>query len=95
MRPSATTIERIQLSQVGAAGISEDASRSNPKPSRGPAYDVHVGAGFQRLLQRLGRAGVKRLGLLRKLFEQIAEIEQADQRHDIRRDRGAGDHPGR
>jgi hypothetical protein len=34
MRPSATTIERIQLSQVGAAGISEEASRSNPRPSR-------------------------------------------------------------
>jgi hypothetical protein len=34
MRPSATTIERIQPSQVGAAGISEEASRSNPRPSR-------------------------------------------------------------
>jgi hypothetical protein len=40
MRPSATTIERIQLSQVGAAGISEEASRSNPKPSRNRAIAV-------------------------------------------------------
>ena len=58
----------------------------------GPADDLHVGAGFQRLLERLGRAGVKRLGLLRETFEQIAEIEQADQRHDVRPDRSAGDH---
>jgi hypothetical protein len=34
MRPSATAIERIQLNQAGAAGISEEASRSSPKPSR-------------------------------------------------------------
>ena len=34
MRPSATAMERIQLSQAGAAGISEEANRSSPKPSR-------------------------------------------------------------
>ena len=34
MRPSATAIEKIQLNQAGAAGISEEASRSSPKPSR-------------------------------------------------------------
>lgn len=45
MRPSATAIERIQLNQAGAAGISEEASRSSPKPRR----RKYLGEGFERV----------------------------------------------
>ena len=58
----------------------------------GPTDDIHVGAGFKRLLERFGRAAVERLGLLGKALEQIAEVEEPDQGHDIGPDRGAGDH---
>jgi hypothetical protein len=44
------------------------------------------------LFQCLGYARVKRLSLLRKAFEEIAKVKQADQRHNIRPDRRARDH---
>ena len=58
----------------------------------GPGDDADVGALEQRVLDRLGGAGVERLGLLLKAGEQIAEVEGADQRHQIGRDRRARHH---
>ena len=58
----------------------------------GPGDDADAGALEQRVLDRLGRAGVERLGLLRKAREEIAEVEGADQRHQIGRDRRTRNH---
>ena len=58
----------------------------------GPRDDPDVGALEQRLLDRLGGAGVERLGLLLEAREQIAEIEGSDQRHQVGRDRGTRHH---
>ena len=46
----------------------------------------------QRVLDRLRGAGVERLGLLRETVEQVAEVERADERHEVGRDRRTGDH---
>ena len=58
----------------------------------GPGDDADIGALEQRVLDRLGGAGVERLGLLRETGEEIAEVEGADQRHQIGRDRRARHH---
>ena len=58
----------------------------------GPRDDADVRALQQRLLDRLGRAGVERLGLLRKAGEQIAKIEGPDERHEIGRNRRTRQH---
>ena len=58
----------------------------------GPGNDPDVGALEQRVLDRLGRTGVESLGLLRKAGKEIAEIVGTDQRHEVRRDRGARHH---
>ena len=58
----------------------------------GPGDDADVGALEQRLLDRLGRAGIEGLGLLLIAGEEIAEVEGADERHEIGRDRRARHH---
>ena len=80
---------RILLPAKSGGALTGDLHNTLREPK---SDDLNVGAGSQRLLQRFGRAAVERLGLLREAFEEIAEVEQADQGHDIRPDRCAGDH---
>ena len=58
----------------------------------GPGDDADAGALEQGILDRLCRAAFERPGLLREACKEIAEVEGADQRHQIRRDRGARHH---
>src|ERR1043165_4938281 len=58
----------------------------------GPGDDADVRALEQRVLDRPGGARVERLGLLRERIEQVTEVERAHERHEVRRDRRAGDH---
>src|SRR5258708_14382042 len=82
-------LEASQIFRAFYGLLRQHAARAE---SIGPGDDADIGALEQSVLDRLGGAGVERLGLLRKTGEEITEVEGANQRHQIGRDRRARHH---